>query len=62
MRIMDMSPGQSLMNVEDIAAHTLPPVLFRFIVSAVAPLGREHQAIFFKSSDIFAMPNRDGPI
>lgn len=34
------------MNIEYITTHTLPTVLFRFIVSIIAPLGMEHQAIF----------------
>lgn len=43
---MDIPLGQSVMNIEYITTHTLPTVLFRFIVSIIAPLGMEHQAIF----------------
>ena len=38
--------GWSVMNIEHIATHTLPTVLFRFIVSIIAPLGMKHQSIF----------------
>ena len=43
---MDIPLGQSVMNIEYITTHTLPTVLFRFIVSIIVPLGMEHQAIF----------------
>lgn len=43
---MDIPLGQSVMNIEYITTHTLPTVLFRFIVSIIVPLGMEHQDIF----------------
>lgn len=43
---MDIPLGRSVMNIEPITTHTLPTVLFRFIVSIKSPLGMEHQSIY----------------
>lgn len=43
---MNIPLGQSVMNIEYIRNHTLPMVLFRFIVSIITPLGMEPQAIY----------------
>lgn len=43
---MGIPLGWSVMNIEHITTHTLPTVLFRFIVSIITPLGMKHQSIF----------------